>query len=55
MATGIWEDAEAFLGASDEPARFKPSLDEEERARLVRGWRRAIAATLAWADHDDDA
>jgi len=55
MATGIWEDAEAFLAASDEPARFKPSLDEEERARLVRGWRRAIAATLAWADHDDDA
>jgi glycerol kinase len=46
LATGVWESAEGFLAAR----RFKVF---EPGRRVVRGWeewKRAVAATIGWAD-----
>jgi glycerol kinase len=48
IALGVWRSSEDFL----EQRRFTvfhPSISSAERARLSGEWRRAVAATLAWA------
>jgi len=52
IAAGIWQDAHAFRAAAGEPDVFTPRLDRQEREALLRGWRRAINAALAWARHE---
>jgi glycerol kinase len=51
IGVGVWEDAAAFLAARDEPVAFTPEIGTTEREALVGGWRRAVAAALAWAEH----
>ncbi|HUG42140.1 MAG TPA: glycerol kinase GlpK [Longimicrobiales bacterium] len=53
LATGVWEDADAFLGSRAEPDRFTPALDAAARDRLIEGWDRAVATTLYWASSHD--
>jgi glycerol kinase len=49
IGTGLWRDAEHFLGERPEPTVFEPRLDEADRGELLAGWKRALGATLAWA------
>jgi glycerol kinase len=49
LATGVWEDADAFLGARPAPDRFEPGMERGERERLLRGWGRAVDTALHWA------
>jgi len=51
IAAGVWRDAHAFREALEEPDVFSPQLDRQEREDLLRGWRRAVDAALAWARH----
>lgn len=54
VALGLWADADA-LTATRRFRRFEPVIKEEERARLRRGWQRAVDAALTWArDRDRD-
>jgi glycerol kinase len=53
LATGVWADADRFLGSRPDPDRFRPRMDERERQPLVRGWERAVDAALHWARHHD--
>ncbi len=46
---GVWADAPTFLEAQEEPVRFEPRSDDEERRRRTAGWDRAVRAALAWA------
>ncbi|HSJ09076.1 MAG TPA: glycerol kinase GlpK [Longimicrobiales bacterium] len=50
IGTGVWRDAEHFLGEREAETRFEPEGDEKDRAALLDGWHRAIHATLSWAD-----
>ncbi|HEX2166238.1 MAG TPA: glycerol kinase GlpK [Longimicrobiales bacterium] len=50
IATGVWRDADHFLEERAEPTVFEPAMDEEQRSELLRGWQRAIDASLHWAD-----
>jgi glycerol kinase len=52
IAAGVWADANAFTAASEEPDIFSPVLPAAEREALLAGWRRAVAAALAWARHE---
>jgi glycerol kinase len=54
LATGVWPDADAFLGSRPEPARFAPLMDPSERQSLVSGWTRAVDAALHWARHSHE-
>jgi len=51
IATGIWTDVNDFYESRDPGTTFTPSMGETQRAELIRGWQRAVRATLAWA-HD---
>ena len=50
LATGVWPDAETFLGARPAPDRFAPAMADGDREALIRGWDRAVATALHWAD-----
>ena len=50
FGVGFWRDAaelDARLGA---PTLFEPTLSEDHRESLYRGWRRAVERSRAWAE-----
>jgi glycerol kinase len=49
LATGVWQNADAFLEARSAPTVFEPGMAGAERARLLQGWNRALAAARAWS------
>jgi len=50
LGVGLWKDQQA-LSAHWRSARiFEPQLPAEQRIQLVKGWQRAINATIAWAN-----
>ncbi len=50
LATGVWGDADEFLGSRPDPDRFTPAIGEAERRPLLAGWKRALGAALHWAE-----
>lgn len=48
LAVGVWPSLEAFV-AGRRFEVFEPQAGAEDRDRWVRGWRRAVGATLHWA------
>ena len=46
---GLYPAAGAFAGDWTAERDFSPALDPQARAHLVAGWRRAVAATIAFA------
>ena len=48
IASGVWRDSAEFLSVR-RYTTFNPQITERERARLVGGWNRAVAAALKWA------
>ncbi len=53
LATGVWPDAESFMGARPEPEFFRPGMPAEERDRLLGEWQRAVDTALHWARSAD--
>ncbi len=49
LEVGFWADPEELAEVQRLDRRFEPALPEDERERLLRGWRRAIGAAAAWA------
>ncbi|HEX6373191.1 MAG TPA: FGGY-family carbohydrate kinase, partial [Longimicrobium sp.] len=49
LATGFWASPEDFDAARPDERVFEPAADASGRAALLSGWRRALAATRAWA------
>jgi glycerol kinase len=50
IATGVWRDAEHFLGERAEPDVFLPRRDDAWRDTLLAGWHRAVSTALHWAE-----
>lgn len=51
IAVGLWRDADEFSAGRSYTA-FEPGMSDFERRERLAGWRRAIAAAMAWAEHD---
>lgn len=49
IATGLWKDVDDFYASREVGTSFSPRMNTQERGELVRGWKRAVRATLAWA------
>jgi len=47
LAVGLWPDLDAIAALRSGNRHYLPVMEEEERARLIAGWRRALARTLA--------
>ncbi len=54
LATGFFESKEAIKENWQLSKQFCPQMDETQRVALLKGWRRAVRAALAWAEDDED-
>ena len=49
LATGFWRSREDIARQRRVERTFMPAMDVEQRERLYAGWKRAVAATLAFS------
>lgn len=49
LATGFWKDTDAIAAQWKINASFSPHMEEEEKAKRLDAWKRAVKAVLAWS------
>ena len=52
LATGVWASLDELRAHWREDARFEPRMDEDERERRYRLWKKAVTKSLDWVDDD---
>ncbi len=52
LAVGVWENLDDLRANWQEDRRWEPKLDEAERERLLRNWKKAVTKTFDWVDDD---
>jgi len=52
LATGFWNDLGELRSNWQEDSRWTPNMDEDERARQIRLWKKAVTKTFDWTDDD---
>ncbi len=52
LAVGFWSSLDDLRANWQEDKRWVPDLDEAERERLYRNWKKAVTKTLDWVDED---
>lgn len=50
LAVGYWKNTGEIKEQWQMNKTFSPQLAEEKRQQLVKGWQRAVKASIAWAD-----
>ena len=50
LATGYWKDKEEIRENWQMGNVFQPSMEEENRLKLLKGWKKAVNCALYWAD-----
>lgn len=53
LAVGYWKNIDDIRHQWQIDKIFSPSLDERKRSELITGWRRAVKASIAWADDSE--
>ncbi len=54
LAVGYWGSTDEIRDNWAEDKRWTPSMDQGERERLYRNWKKAVTKTLEWVDDDVD-
>jgi glycerol kinase len=52
IAVGYWEGEQDVIDNWAEAKRWSPNVDETERDRLFRNWKKAVTRTFDWVDED---
>ncbi|TFD33295.1 glycerol kinase GlpK [Cryobacterium cryoconiti] len=52
LAVGFWSDLGELRANWQEDSRWTPKMDEEERNRQLRNWKKAVTKTFGWVDED---
>ncbi len=52
LAVGYWSGTDEIRANWGEGERWTPQMDEAERERLYRQWKKAVTKTLDWVDGD---
>jgi glycerol kinase len=52
LAVGFWEGEDDIRQNWGEDKRWTPSMDDKERDRQYRNWKKAVTKTLDWVDED---
>jgi len=52
LAVGFWSDLGELTANWHEDARWLPRIDDAERARRMRLWKKAVTRTFDWVDDD---
>lgn len=55
LAVGYWKDVEEIAALWQVDKTFQPIMQEDKRDQLTRGWKRAIAATIHWANDETNS
>jgi glycerol kinase len=50
LAVGFWNDLDELRSKWREDKRWEPSIGEDERAALIRTWKKAVSRTFDWVD-----
>jgi glycerol kinase len=53
LAVGFWSGLDELRGQWREDKRWLPEIDEDERAKLLRRWKKAVTRTFDWIDDDE--
>ncbi|MBE5872052.1 MAG: glycerol kinase GlpK [Lachnospiraceae bacterium] len=53
LATGYFKDKEEIKENWQLGRTFSPTMEEEVRAKLIRGWKRAVRCALSWAQDEE--
>ena len=51
LAIGFWADTDSLQQQWQVDQVFEPSIENQKRRDLINGWKRAVHATIAWANH----
>ncbi|MCT1606862.1 glycerol kinase GlpK [Nesterenkonia massiliensis] len=54
LAVGFWESVDEVGANWVEDKRWTPQITPEERARLMRRWKKAVTRTFDWMDEDEE-
>ncbi len=52
MAVGFWDGEQDVIDNWQEGKRWTPNMDEKERERQMRLWKKAVTRTFDWVDDD---
>jgi glycerol kinase len=52
LATGFWKDLDDLRQNWQEDSRWTPDMDDAERERQLRLWKKAVTKTFDWVDDD---
>jgi glycerol kinase len=52
IAVGYWSGEQDVIDNWAEGQRWTPDLDNDERDRLMRNWKKAVTKTMDWVDDD---
>ena len=52
LAVGFWSGLDDLRANWQEDSRWEPKMDEGERARQLRLWKKAVSKTFDWVDED---
>ncbi len=52
LAVGFWKDLGELAANWHEDTRWLPTIDDDERARRMRLWKKAVTRTFDWVDDD---
>ncbi|MGC3995084.1 MAG: glycerol kinase GlpK [Propionicimonas sp.] len=52
IATGYWGGEQDVIDNWAEDKRWEPKMDQDERERLYRNWKKAVTKTFDWVDDD---
>lgn len=54
IAVGFWAGEQDVVDSWSEDRRWSPRMDEVERERLYRQWKKAVTRTFDWVDEDTE-
>lgn len=52
LAVGFWKDLDDLRQNWQEDSRWTPDMDDAERERQLRLWKKAVTKTFDWVDDD---
>jgi glycerol kinase len=52
LATGFWSNLDDLRSNWQEDSRWEPKMEDEERDRQLRLWKKAVTKTFDWVDED---
>ena len=52
IAVGFWSGEQDVIDNWSQGRRWEPQMEDEERERLYRNWKKAVERTLDWVDDD---